>query len=58
MGPSEGEEEEFVTHHCMMITYIHMIYSDIHVQLIIVILVEGAHHRILIWTFISSVKST
>ena len=22
MGPPEGEEEEFVTHHCMMITYV------------------------------------
>ena len=56
MGPPEGEEEEFVTHHCMMITYI----SCIHIQLkvvIIVILVKGAHHRTVTWTFISSVKN-
>ena len=61
MGPPEGEEEEFVTHHCMMITYV----SDIYVQLkvvIIVILVEiqsWEHNRThfpLTWRFISSVK--
>ena len=55
MGLSEGDKEEFVTHHSMMITYI----SDIHVQVfIIVILVEGAHHRTLTWTFCMSITCT
>ena len=36
MGPPEGEEEAFVTHHYMMITYV----SDIYVQLKVVIIVN------------------